>query len=101
MRQFFIFIAFQLSFIHLSAQVDRDPPPNTEAPVLRVNKSRLYGKLLDIKSNKAIEAASVQVFALMKDSTGGDTKESLVAAMLTKHNGDFVFEDLSKADSFR
>src|SRR5688572_15534253 len=56
------------------------------------NKGRLYGKIVDSKSNKGIEAASVQLFK--------KADHSLAGGMLTQPNGDFNIPDISTSDTF-
>jgi outer membrane receptor protein involved in Fe transport len=54
---------------------------------------KFIGKVVDAKTNKGIEAASVQLFLKKSDSlTGG---------MLTKPNGDFSLLNLPARDTFR
>ena len=68
--------------------------------VPRASQNRgLFGKVTESKSNKGVEAASVQVFALMRNSEG-EKYDSLIAGMLSKPNGDFIFTDLTLPDSF-
>jgi outer membrane receptor protein involved in Fe transport len=62
-------------------------------------KKGLFGRVVDSKNNKGIEAASVQVFAMTRD-TAGASKDSLIAGMLTQPNGYFNFIDLNLPDSF-
>ena len=52
--------------------------------------ARLFGKVVDSKNNKGIEAASVQVFSILRDPANNPI-DSLLAGMLTKPNGDFSF----------
>ena len=66
----------------------------------RIVGSRLYGKVLDSKTNKGLEAASVQVFVRAKDSLN-NTVDSLIAGSLTKPNGDFNFVNIPLTDTFR
>src|SRR6266496_2638811 len=54
---------------------------------------KLFGKIVDAKTNKGIEAASVQLF---QKSSG-----KMAGGMLTKPNGDFDISNLSGTDSFR
>ncbi len=93
MRFFLIFPVFVSLCLDMHAQVERDQPPTAETPGLRINSSRLFGKLVDNKTGKGIEAASVQLYL--------DQSDSLIAGMLTKPNGDFSFEDIKGADSLR
>jgi outer membrane receptor protein involved in Fe transport len=78
-------------------------PPNEglnvePAPRASLNKG-LFGRVTESKSNKGVDAASVQVFALKRD-VGGEKYDSLIAGMLTKPNGDFSFKNLTLPDSF-
>ncbi len=75
------------------AQVDREQQAPNDLPALKINSSRLYGKLVDKNTGKGIEAASVQVYL-----AGSDT---LLAGMLTKANGDFNFPDINTGKSIR
>jgi outer membrane receptor protein involved in Fe transport len=93
MKFFRFFIICVLLSPGVNAQVDRDQQPTGEAPGLRINNSRLYGKLVDSKTGKGIEAASVQLYLYQNDS--------LIAGMLTKPNGDFSFEDVEAQDSLK
>ena len=68
------------------------------APRPSLNKG-LFGKVTESKSNKGVEAASVQVFALMRNSEG-EKYDSLIAGMLTKPNGYFNFTNLTLPDTF-
>jgi outer membrane receptor protein involved in Fe transport len=67
--------------------------PDTDIPAIRIRQNGLYGKLLDKNTGKPIEAASVQLYA--------GNADSLLAGMLTKANGNFIFTDIPQADSFR
>lgn len=79
---------------HVFAQENNTPTAQTEHSA---STGRLYGRIVDSKTNKGIEAASVRLFIIIKDSAGKD-KDSLAGGMLTKPNGDFNIENLpSKA----
>ncbi|HEY6064201.1 MAG TPA: outer membrane beta-barrel family protein [Chitinophagaceae bacterium] len=54
----------------------------------------LYGKIIDSKSSKPIEYASVQLLANRFDSVTKKRKEATVAGMLTKANGEFRLENV-------
>jgi outer membrane receptor protein involved in Fe transport len=62
--------------------------------------ARLYGRIVDSKTNKGIDAASVQIFVRVRDSITQTTKDSLIAGTLTKANGDFAFRNISLPDTF-
>lgn len=86
MKFFFVLLFLNLFFIATHAQIDREHQPASEIPGFQVKSNRLYGKLIDQKTGKPIEAASVQLFLADKDS--------IVTGMLSKPNGDFSFSDI-------
>jgi outer membrane receptor protein involved in Fe transport len=61
---------------------------------------RLYGRLVDTKTNKGVEAASVRLYIIVKDAAG-QPKDSLAGGMLSKPNGDFSVEGLPVNGSFK
>lgn len=101
MKTGLLLIILSFSFFISNAQDEREPPPQNDGPELRVETSKIYGKILDERTNKGIEAGSVQLIAILKDNSTNKLKDSLFAAMLTKSNGDFLFENLPDAKSFR
>jgi outer membrane receptor protein involved in Fe transport len=94
MKPFYFLFAFFFIAIDSKAQIERENPPAADNPKIMISTYRILGKVVD-RNNKALEAASVQLYALNGD------KDSLVAGMLTRNNGDFVFENFPPADSFR
>lgn len=56
-------------------------------------KGRVYGKIVDSKSKKPVEFASVVILWYNKDS--------LISGALTKENGDFSIDDLPAMGGFR
>ncbi|MGK2862976.1 MAG: outer membrane beta-barrel protein [Chitinophagaceae bacterium] len=93
MKLFLVFLVFNFFFLNAFSQIDRDAPPESEVPGLKINTSRLYGKLIDKKTGKPIEAASIQLFVADKDS--------IVSGMLSKPNGDFSFSELSSGTNYK
>lgn len=55
---------------------------------------RFYGKVVDSKTGKPIEYASVQLVQQRMDSVSRQRKEVVVAGMLTRANGDFSLENI-------
>ncbi|HEX7847614.1 MAG TPA: outer membrane beta-barrel family protein [Chitinophagaceae bacterium] len=94
-----VFIAALFFSNLLMAQVDRDPPPGTDAGIIKIKESRIYGKIVDSRTNKGIEAVSAQLFLVIKRDTV--SKDSLIAGMFTRANGDFGFDKLPAADSLK
>ena len=69
-------------------------------PLLRAGfQARLYGKVVDA-DNKGIGAATVEVFMQSKKAGASAAYDSLIAGMLTKNNGEFIFENFIMPDSF-
>lgn len=101
MRLKFLLIAV-VCLLFINAQSQEQPGVEDQnfesAPRASLNKG-LFGKVTESKSNKGVEAASVQVFALMRNSEG-EKYDSLIAGMLTKPNGYFNFTNLTLPDSF-
>src|SRR5688572_19539578 len=92
--------ALLLSSICVYAQIDGPEEPMFEGERRPASRpGRLYGKIVDVNS-KGVEAASVQVFVPVRDTSGRGIRDSLVAGMLTKPNGDFSFYNLPLPDSF-
>ena len=60
-----------------------------------------YGKLIEAKSLKPIEYASVQLLQNRFDSVSKKRKEVVVAGMLTKHNGEFRLENIPVFGQFK
>ncbi|HEX6193129.1 MAG TPA: outer membrane beta-barrel family protein [Chitinophagaceae bacterium] len=56
---------------------------------------RFYGKVVDSKTGKPIEYASVQLIQNKMDTLTKKRKEVVVAGMLTKSNGEFSLENVS------
>lgn len=56
---------------------------------------RFYGKVVEAKSGKPIEYASVQLLQNKMDTVTKKRKETVVAGMLTKANGEFSLDNVS------
>lgn len=55
---------------------------------------RFYGKLVDSKTGKAVEFASVQLVQNRFDTISKTRKDMIVSGMLTKSNGEFSLENI-------
>src|SRR5688500_7962501 len=82
----FTFLFFNFLFLSVHAQIDREQQPSSDMPGFQIKSNRLYGKLIDNKTGKPVEAASVQLFLADNDS--------IVSGMLSKPNGDFSFSEI-------
>ncbi|MDX2045710.1 MAG: outer membrane beta-barrel family protein [Chitinophagaceae bacterium] len=86
------FFGFCISPVALVAQEEEGGRPQQRI---------IFGKVVDEKNTKGIEAASVQLYLKSKDKAETAAQEKLVSGMLTAKNGDFRLENLPVADSFR
>jgi outer membrane receptor protein involved in Fe transport len=97
--QILLFAFFCFLFLNAKSQEQPVEDQNFEAtPHASLNKG-LFGRVIESKTNKGVDAASVQVFALLRNSDG-EKYDSLIAGMLTKQNGEFNFINLTLPDSF-
>ncbi len=95
MRYLFLLCSFIFITNFLSAQIDKEPIPTTDVDQMQLKSGNsILGKVTDIQNNKGIEAASVQLFAHITDPVSHQVKDSLIAAMLSKANGDFHFANI-------
>lgn len=65
------------------------------------NIGHFYGRILDSKTNKGVEAASVQLIQTKMDNATKKPKDTIVGGMLTRGNGDFSLENLPLFGQFR
>jgi outer membrane receptor protein involved in Fe transport len=81
---------FLALIIAISVSAQENAPRNKPAAA---GAGKLFGKIVDAKNNKGIDAASVQLFQKNTDVLAG--------GMLTKANGDFDISNISITDTFR
>ncbi|HLP35448.1 TonB-dependent receptor domain-containing protein [Lacibacter sp.] len=98
MRFFIGFVCLFLS-LQLTAQVPGGGRPGGGNG--QMNIGRFYGKIVDTKTNKPIDAASVQLYQNRMDTATKTRKEVLVNGQLTKANGDFSLEGLSPMGNYK
>lgn len=65
------------------------------------NIGHFYGKLVDSKTNHPLDAASVQLVGTKFDTATRTRKDTIVAGMLTRPNGQFSLENLSLFGNYR
>ncbi|MEO6893528.1 MAG: carboxypeptidase-like regulatory domain-containing protein, partial [Ginsengibacter sp.] len=101
MRYLFLLSSFIFIINDLSAQVEKEPLPTQESTEIQIKSSNtLLGRVVDIQTNKGINAASVQLFSTKKDLVSSQTTDSLIAVMLTKPNGDFIFNNIPSLPNY-
>lgn len=59
-----------------------------------MNMGHFYGKIVDKKTSRGVDAASVQLVRTQSDTSSNSAKEVVVAGMLTHANGEFSLENL-------
>lgn len=62
---------------------------------------RVYGKVVDAKTNKGLEGVSVQYIQSKFDTVSRKRKDTVLAGMFTRNNGDFALEGLPMFGNFR
>lgn len=62
---------------------------------------RFYGKLVEARSGKPVEYASVQLIQNKFDTVTRKRKEVIIAGMLTKTNGEFSLENIPAFGQFK
>ena len=60
-----------------------------------------YGKVLDAKTGKGMDGASVQLILTKYDAATHAQKDTVVAGMITERKGDFSLENLPILGNFR
>lgn len=67
----------------------------------QMNVGHFYGRVIDAKTKKGIEFATVQLTQSRMDSVTQQPKDVVVAGQLTKTNGDFSLENLSVMGEYK
>jgi len=95
MKQFISLIISILSTYAISAQMPTNMGNRTGGAGRQMPTGTFYGKIVDSKSGKHIDYASVQLLQNRFDSVSKKRKEVVVAGMITKGNGEFRLENIS------
>jgi outer membrane receptor protein involved in Fe transport len=66
-----------------------------------MNIGHYYGKFIDSKTNKPIDATAVQLLSTVFDSATKTNKEIVVRTKITAANGEFSFEGLSIMSTYK
>jgi len=67
----------------------------------QMNVGRFYGKIIDAKSNKPVDAASIQLIQNRLDTATKTRKDVVVSGQLTRSNGDFSLENLAPFGAYK
>ena len=95
MRYFILIYVFTFFSNYLFAQIDKEPIPEPEMNLIHSQSvNSVFGRIVDLQTNKGIDAASIQLYMRITGSLSRQTKDSLIGAMLSKPNGDFLFNKI-------
>jgi hypothetical protein len=95
-------LIFSLFSLLLTLQLFAQPPGGRPGGGGgQMNVGRFYGKIIDTKTNKPIDAASVQLYQNRVDTATKQRKDVLVTGQLTQGNGDFSLEGLSPMGNYK
>ncbi len=100
----YFFLLFTIIFFSLNAwsQIDRESIPDNNADIIKLkSNSKVFGKVVDLQTKKPVELASIELMYRVEDTVAHRKKDSVIAAMLSKPNGDFSFENVPLVDSLR
>ena len=101
MRKIYFLIAIIVSGLSLSAQFPAGGRQGGGFGGANTNIGHFYGKLVDGKTNKGVDAASVQLLMSKMDTVSKKRKDTVLAGMLTRSNGEFSLENLPLFGSYR
>jgi outer membrane receptor protein involved in Fe transport len=90
-------VMLSLMMVPLMAQ----PPKGRPGGGQNMNMGRFYGKLVDINTNKPIDAASVQLIQNKFDTATKKRVDAVIAGQLTSANGNFSLENLPIMGQFK
>lgn len=66
-----------------------------------MNNGSFYGRIVDEKTDKGIDAASVQLITTRFDSISRTKKDTIISGMLTHKSGEFTLENLTIQGRYR
>jgi outer membrane receptor protein involved in Fe transport len=96
-----VFTLFLLQpFIFISAQNPGATGQAGKGGMKQMNIGHFYGKVIDAKTGKGVEFATLQLFQSRMDTAKHSIKRSLAGGALTEANGDFSIENVSVAGEF-
>ena len=96
--RFILLLMLNLAIGTASAQF---PSAGARGGTQNMNMGRFYGKIVDAKSNKPVDAASVQLIQNKFDTVTKKRVDQVISGQLTKANGDFNLENLPVMAQFK
>lgn len=102
MRKVFTIVSFcLLSLSAISQMPGGFRPGGGAAGAQSMNIGHFYGKLVDSKTNKALESVTVQLVGNKFDTATKKMKEAILGTLITKVNGNFSFDNLSVMGNYK
>ena len=102
MRKIIVIITLFVGFCLNSLQAQYPGARTGGMPTgAQTNIGHFYGKIVDSKTNKALDAMTVQLTGNKFDTVTKKMKEVVLSTQITKANGDFSFENLSLFGNFK
>jgi outer membrane receptor protein involved in Fe transport len=101
MRKFILFALFIAATLSLNAQFPGGGRPPGGVNPQAMNIGRVYGKIVDSKTNRGLEGVSVQFVQNKFDTASRKRRDTVLAGMFTRNNGDFALEGLPMFGNFK
>ncbi|HQS56664.1 MAG TPA: TonB-dependent receptor, partial [Sediminibacterium sp.] len=102
MRKLFILTVLLISFQMIQAQFPMGGGAGRGAGGGQsMNVGHFYGKIVDSKTNKAVEGVTIQLTGNKFDTVTKKMKEAILSTQITRANGEFSIENLSVMGSFK
>jgi len=83
------------------SQFPGPPGGNDSQQRPQMNIGRFYGRIVDSKTEKGIDAASVQLISSKSDTIAHTKKDTVISGLLTKKSGEFSLENLPLMGRYR
>ena len=101
MKSFFFIALFMMTTMLSIAQMPGGRSGSRGIGGQAMNIGHFYGKIVDDKTNKGIDAASVQLLSTKFDSVSKKRVDTILGGMLTRKSGDFSIEGLPVFGKYR
>jgi outer membrane receptor protein involved in Fe transport len=105
MRKIFVFVVLSLLLGSATAQMMGGPGGfgnrGAAGGSQNMNIGHFYGKIVDPKTNKGLEGATVLLVGNKFDTVAKKMKEAVLGTLVTKANGDFSFDNLAVFGNYK
>ncbi|HSB92934.1 MAG TPA: carboxypeptidase regulatory-like domain-containing protein, partial [Flavitalea sp.] len=94
-----LFALFSFSFNSFAQSPGGGAPGGRSGGAMNIG--HFYGKIVDAKTSKPVEAVSVQLVQSKFDTVSRKRRDTIIAGMLTPRNGEFSLEGLPVMGTFK